>query len=319
MSRDSFIEVEKVKHSYGTRVALNDVSFSVRQGEIFGLLGPNGGGKTTLFRILSTLIPLQQGNVSIAGSNLDNDLAGVRSKIGVVFQSPSLDKKLTVLENLRHQGHLYGLKGSALEERMDFLMEKLKLKDRAQEWVEKLSGGLQRRVEVAKGLLHRPPILLLDEPSTGLDPNARRDLWNYLAELKKEEGVTILVTTHLMEEAERCDRLMILDQGTKVALDTPSALRAIIGGTVITAQSSDPAKLEEFLKTRFNKKPIILSDRVRVEWTSANEKIGSHEVVGQILQAFPKEVESITVSQPSLEDVFIHLTGKRFSSEVEKN
>src|SRR5262249_7917815 len=204
------VEVDSLSHNYGSRQALKAISFTVQRGEIFGLLGPNGGGKTTTFRILSTLIHPQQGKARIFGFDLATQAREIRQRIGVVFQAPSLDKKLTAYENLMHQGHLYGLSGTKLNERIRMLLDRVKLADRDNEYVETFSGGMRRRVELAKGLLHAPQLLLLDEPSTGLDPGARRDLWQYLEQLSRDEGVTSLLTTHYMEEAAHCHRLGII-------------------------------------------------------------------------------------------------------------
>jgi len=231
--------VSELTHRYGERVALDCVSLQVAPGEIFGLLGPNGGGKTTLFRILSTLVRPTSGGGTIFGLDLLRESAAIRGRIGVVFQAPSLDKKLRVRENLEHQGHLYGLSGSALRERIDLLLLEFNLRDRAHDLVETLSGGLQRRVEIAKSLLHRPELLLLDEPSTGLDPGARIDLWQTLYRPRDQQNVTVLLTTHLMEEAERCDRIAIIDHGRIVALNSPESLRAEVGGEIISARTKD--------------------------------------------------------------------------------
>jgi ABC-2 type transport system ATP-binding protein len=312
MTSDAAILIEKLSYRYGERKALDEVSFSVAKGEIFGLLGPNGGGKTTLFRILSTLFQAVEGKSSILGMDLQDQSSNVRQKIGVVFQSPSLDKKLTVFENLRHQGHLYGLSGSSLKNRIDDMLVKVRLSDRSNEWVEKLSGGLQRRAEVAKALLHQPKVLLLDEPSTGLDPGARKDLWDYLVELKQKEGTTVLVTTHLMEEAERCDRLGILDKGKLLALDTPQNLRSKIGGDIIIAQTSNPQVLAGQIKAKFGSEPTVLDDTVRLE------KEKGHEFIAKLIEAFPGQIDSISVGRPTLEDVFIRLTGHRFWEETKE-
>lgn len=291
-SNPALVAVEALTHRYGQRVALDGVSFEVRRGEIFGLLGPNGGGKTTLFRILTTLIPPTEGRVRSVE----------RGRFGVVFQSPSLDKKLTVAENLRHHGHIYGLRGATLRQRMDELLARFGLADRRNELIEKLSGGLRRRVELAKGLLHRPELLLLDEPSTGLDPLARRELGDYLAELRARDGVTVLLTTHIMDEAERCDRLALLDRGKLVALDRPAALKEQVGGDVV---SVTPAKLHEVIERRFDVKATVVDDTVRIE------RPRGHEFIPQLVEAFPGEIESVSVGKPTLEDVFIHLTGHR--------
>ncbi len=215
------IQVQNLTHRYGERVALANVTFEVKKGEVFGLLGPNGGGKSTLFRILSTMMVPTEGRAVIAGHDVERDPAGVRRSVGVVFQTQSLDKALTVEENLRAQGHLHGLSGATLRERMEYAMGSLGLSDRRKDLVDTLSGGLRRRVEIAKALLHRPQVLLMDEASTGLDPAARRDLSRHVENLREHEGVTILLTTHILEEADRCDRLVLLHQGHIVAHGQP--------------------------------------------------------------------------------------------------
>ena len=251
MSAAPAIEVEKLCRTFGERTALQDVSFSVAAGEIFGLLGPNGGGKTTLFRILATLLRASSGSARVFGDDVLSQRVAVRNRIGVVFQSPSVDLKLTVAENLRHQGHLYGLRGAALGKRMEEVLERLGVSDRRKDRVETLSGGLRRRVEIAKGLLHRPDILLLDEPSSGLDAGVRRDLRNYLQQLREQDGVTVCLTTHFMDEAESCDRLAILDRGQLVALGTPEVLKSKIGGDVIVLEAREPERLRSQIQARF--------------------------------------------------------------------
>jgi ABC-2 type transport system ATP-binding protein len=303
------IEVRGLAYNYGARRALDGVDFSVAPGSVFGLLGPNGGGKTTLFRILSTLLPIQSGSAEVLGFDLARQPNEIRRHIGVTFQSPSIDPKLTVAENLRHQGHLYGLSGRALADRIDLLTAKLGLEERLSELAETLSGGLKRRVEIAKGLLHRPQALFLDEPSTGLDPGARHDLWRYLRGLKDEEGVTVLVTTHLMEEAERCDQLGILDHGRLVALDTPHALRATLGGDYVTVHCDTPEVLAERIRERFGVTPQKIGGALRIG------KDRGHEFVRDLVEAFPNDVETVSLGKPTLEDVFIERTGHRFWDE----
>ena len=302
-SNQPLLVVDAVTRRYGERTALDNVSFGVRRGELFGLLGPNGGGKTTLFRILCTLLQPHAGTVTLAGKPIDRHL------IGVVFQSPSLDKKLTVRENLVHQGHIYGWSGAALVGRITELLERFRLEDRAGDRVEKLSGGLRRRVELAKGLLHKPALLLLDEPSTGLDPRARRELGEYLEELTAKDGVTVLLTTHIMEEAERCHRLAILDQGKLVALDSPASLKAAVGGDVISVSAKVPESLRSQVTAKFGVAAHVVDGRVRIE------RLRGHEFIPQLVEAFPGEIESVSVGKPTLEDVFIHLTGHRFEEE----
>ncbi len=299
------IAVVNVAFRYGDRRALAGVSFDVAPGEIFGLLGPNGGGKTTLFRLLCTLLPFQQGRATVAGHDVATAPAAVRRAIGVTFQSPSLDGKLTVAENLKAQGQLYGLFGGELKDRIARLATRFGLSDRLRDRADALSGGLKRRVEIAKGLLHDPSVLLLDEPSTGLDPGARHDLWRLLAELK-EAGMTILVTTHLMEEAERCDRLAILDRGEIVALGTPDELRESVGGDCLTIRGPRPQPLADSLRSRFDVPTKVVAGSVRLEGNRARL------LLRDIIEAFPDENASVTLGKPTLEDVFIARTGHRF-------
>jgi len=305
-SASPVISVENVIHRYGDRTALDGASFDVRPAELFGLLGPNGSGKTTLFRILSTLMIPVSGRASIMGFDVARDPNGLRRQIGVVFQAQSIDIKLTATENLWHQGHLYGLHGAALKARIQEMLGRVGLADRADEKAETFSGGMQRRLELAKGLLHHPSVLLLDEPTTGLDPGARRDLWQYLAILRDEEHVTVIVTTHLMEEAERCDRLAILNQGKVVALGTPNDLKHEIGGDVILLDAKDPESLTERIRQKFNVDAQVLQGQVRLERESG------HRFITDVVESFPGEIEAISVSKPTLEDVFIHRTGHRF-------
>lgn len=300
------VDIRRVTHKYGERTALDDVSFGVAEGEIFGLLGPNGGGKTTLFRLLSTLIPLQSGEIEVQGLSVAHQTHAVRRRIGVVFQAPSLDKKLTVAENLRHQGHLYGLTGEELRRRADDMLARLRLTDRRDDLCETLSGGLRRRVELAKGLLHEPRVLILDEPSTGLDPGARADLWDYLHSIRRDNGVTVILTTHLLEEADKADRLAILDQGKLVALDTPDKLRSEVGGDTLTIEADDPTGLAARVRDRFGGDVQTLDGRVRLE------RPDGHRLVAQLVEAFPGEVRSVMLGKPTLEDVFIARTGRRF-------
>ena len=305
----SAIVIDNLRHAYGDRSALSGVSFDVRPAEIFGLLGPNGSGKTTMFRILSALMTPTAGRAAIAGFDVVASPANVRRQIGVVFQAQSIDVKLSAFENLWHIGHLYGMRGSALKTRVKEMLERVALADRANEKAETFSGGMQRRLELAKGLLHRPSVLLLDEPTTGLDPGARIDLWQYLKVLRDQEGVTVLVTTHLMEEAERCDRLAILSEGKLVALGTPAELKSEIGGDVILLESSNPEALAGKMRTRFNVAPQVLDGRVRLE------REAGHKFITEVVEAFPGEIDSVSVSKPTLEDVFIDRTGHRFWME----
>ena len=306
------VELSSLTHRYGDRTALDAVDLEVVGGEIFGLLGPNGGGKTTLFRILSTMLRPTSGTARVFGVDPVADPNAVRRSIGVVFQSPSLDVKLTAMENLRHQGRLYGMKGDDLRRRSEEMLTRVGLAERANEFTESFSGGMRRRVEIAKGMLHAPKLLLLDEPSTGLDPGARRDVWQYLEEVRTNEGVTSFLTTHLMEEAEKCDRLGLLDEGKLIAVGTPDELKARIGGDIVSVEAHDPDAFAAAVLDKFG-----LEGRV-VENTIHFEKDEGHRFVPQLFEAFPDRIESVSLGKPTLEDVFVQLTGHRFWTEGEQ-
>ncbi|HZO82440.1 MAG TPA: ATP-binding cassette domain-containing protein [Candidatus Binataceae bacterium] len=305
-SAQAAIKASGLDFSYGEREALRAVGFTIARGEIFGFLGPNGGGKSTLFRLLSTLVPMQSGNAHILGYDLRSAAQPLRRKLGVVFQSPSLDGKLTVAENLAHHGHLYGIRGARLRERTRAMLEHLGIEARARDLVETLSGGLRRRVELAKSLLHEPELLLLDEPSTGLDPAARREFFNLLAQLRESDGVTIVLTTHYIEEAERCDRIGILDQGRLVAQAPPGELKQKVGGDVIIISTPVPDALQQALARELKLRAALVDGTLRIE------RPRGHELVARLVDQFGDQIESVTFGRPTLEDVFVHLTGRRF-------
>ncbi|HEV3006629.1 MAG TPA: ATP-binding cassette domain-containing protein, partial [Pirellulales bacterium] len=258
---------------------------------------------------LSTLVPVQQGSVKVLGYDVSHARVEVRRRIGVVFQAPSLDRKLTVAENLRHQGHLYGMAGAELRRRADEMLARLGLGERRNDLVETLSGGLRRRVELAKGMLHRPRLLLLDEPSTGLDPAARSDLWDHLRQSRGELGVTVVLTTHLLEEADKADRLAILNAGSLVALGTPEQLRSGVGGDSLTIACDDADSLAASIAERFGFPAVVVDGQVRLERHDA------HQLVAGLCEAFPGRIHSVTLGKPTLEDVFITRTGHRFWQE----
>ena len=303
------VAVDDVAFAYGNRQALAGVTFTVGRGEIFGLLGPNGGGKTTLFKILSTLLPPAGGTVRVYEHALPGEAAAVRRHLGVVFQRPSLDPKLTVNENLLHHGHLYGIRGEPLRTRSAEMLKRFRLADRGRDLVEKLSGGLQRRAELAKALMHRPDLLLMDEPSTGLDPGARRDFMHDLGHLRTDDGTTVLLTTHILDEAERCDRLGILDGGRLVALGTPGELKAKLGADVVVIHSHVANNLRERIRDRFGCTPHLVDGNLRLELADG------HEFVRSVVNAFGPEIESVSFGKATLEDVFIHLTGHHLWGE----
>ncbi|MEE8326413.1 MAG: ABC transporter ATP-binding protein [candidate division NC10 bacterium] len=302
------VEVEGLRHTYGAREALAGVTFSAMRGEIFGFLGPNGGGKTTLFKILSTLMPPTGGSVRVFGHDLAHESQAVRPRLGVVFQHPSLDPQLTVMENLTHHGHLYGLWGRALHSRTRATLDQLGLGDRASDPVKTLSGGLQRRAELAKVLVHRPELLVMDEPSTGLDPGARQDFNTVLRRLREQENVTILLTTHLIDEAEQCDRVGVLHQGRLVAMGDPDTLKGSVGGDVVVIWADNPEDMGVKMRERFGCEASVIDGALHVEHPSG------HEFVREVVDAFPGAVKSATFGRPTLEDVFIRLTGRRLWS-----
>ncbi len=300
------IKVENLSHAYGTRRALAGVTFNISQGEVFGFLGPNGSGKTTLFKILSTLISADPAAVNILGYELGSGLQDIRQYLGVVFQHPSLDLKLTVTENLRHHGHLYGLQGKRLRRRIQEVLDQFELRDRASECVETLSGGLQRRVELAKATLHKPKLLLLDEPSTGLDPGARRNLRTYLADLRE---TTVVLTTHILDDAEACNRVGILNEGKLVAVGTPDELKRQVSGDIVIVDSPAPEQLAPKISQQFGYVVASIEGTLRIECHSG------HEFVRDVVAAFPSEIRSVHFAKPTLEDVFIKLTGRHFEED----
>lgn len=297
------VEACGLSHRYGERWALRDVTLAIGRGEVFAVLGPNGGGKSTLFRILSTLQRPTDGGARVFGADVVCEASAVRRQLGVVFQHPSLDGKLTVWENLVHHGALHGWSGAQLRERAAELLARFGLSDRRDDVVEGLSGGLARRVELAKCLLPRPRVLLLDEPSTGLDPGARREFMAELLALRASDGVTVVLTTHYLEEAERGDRVAIIDRGRVVAVDAPHALTARVGGDVVTLRGRDARALGDAVEARFGIVPMYVNGAVRLEHPRG------HALVGELVEAFGDAVSSVTFGRPTLEDAFVRLTG----------
>lgn len=298
------VAIESVTHRYGERVALRDVSFTVAPGALFGVLGPNGSGKTTLFRILATLMPPSTGAARIFNIDTTHQADAVRQKLGLVFQTPALDEKLTVRENLRFHGALYGLSGAALRDRVDTLLQRFDVADRAHDAVETLSGGLERRVDLVRGLLHRPDVLLLDEPTTGLDPAARRIFWQTLDRLRRDEGTTLLLATHLMQEAERCDTVAILDEGALAATGSPEALKAELGDETLWLETDAPTALRDRIDAQFGVPTRIVGSVVQVAPADPPTFLSAlYETLGD-------RIRSATLRTPTLEDVFmVHAGG----------
>ncbi len=301
---DPAVRIRELGQRFRDREALAGISLDVHRGEMLALLGPNGSGKTTLFRVLSTALVPTRGTVTVFGVDVVRQPQPARRAMGVVFQAPSLDRKLTATENLRHQGRLYGLRGRDLETRISDALRSVGVSDRADERVERLSGGLARRVELAKGLLHRPALLLLDEPTTGLDPAARREFWLLLDRIRAEAVTTVVATTHLMDEAERGDRVAVLDRGRLVALGAPAELEAEIGGDVITMAADDPERLAAGIGERFGLVAVVVDRAVRIE------RARGHELVAPLVEAFRDQVTGISLGRPTLDDVFVRHTGR---------
>jgi len=302
------ISTVALAHRYGEVAALAGLTLEIRAGEFFAIVGPNGGGKSTLFRILSTLMSVQAGEVRVLGLPLPAEEAAVRLKIGVVFQSAGVDKQLTVAENLWHQGVLYGLWGQTLSQRQSEAIAQLGLEEKAHDLVGTLSGGMQRRVELAKALLHRPELLLLDEPTTGLDPAARADFWEWIDQLRKREEMTVVFTSHLLEEADRADRVAILHEGKLVACDSPDALRAEIGEETMQITARQPEQLAEDVRRQFELPAQVVDGEVRVEHPQPSL------LIARLVEAFPGRIDAIRVGRPTLADVFLARTGRRFAA-----
>jgi ABC-2 type transport system ATP-binding protein len=305
------VETVALGHRYGERVALDALDLTAPRGEIVALLGPNGSGKSTLFRILATLLRPTSGTARVDGRDVLAEPDAVRRSLGVAFQAASLDAKLSVRENLVHQGHLYGLSGSALRQRVDEALAGAEVADRADDRVEKLSGGLRRRADLARALLHRPPVLLLDEPSAGLDPGARETLLAALVRYRERDGGSCLLTTHLLEEAERCDRVAVLDHGRLVAQGRPEELVREIGGEVVELVTDAPEEVARAVSERFDRPATIVDGSVRLEAERGAE------LLPLILAALPGRIRAASVARPTLADVFFRRTGHRYRAEEE--
>jgi len=303
------IELENLNFAYPVRRVLDGVSFNVPPRTVCGLLGPNGSGKTTLFRLLATLLPAPPGAARVLGLDVAERPREVRRCLGVAFQSPALDRRLTVEENLRQHGHLYGLFGRDLSGRIARELERADLRDRAREPVGRLSGGQQRRVELAKCLLPTPRVLLLDEPGSGLDPAARLAFRGLLRGLCDEQGVTVLLTTHHLDDADACDRIVILDRGRVVDSGAPDALRAQISGECVLLRGRDLPALAARISEQLGVTAEADDGGLRIESDRG------YELVARLMQRFGDRIESVTLSRPTLEDVFLRRTGHRLECD----
>ncbi|SHK14983.1 ABC transporter ATP-binding protein [Rhodothermus profundi] len=300
---EAAVTIEDLTFRYGSHTALRSISLHIPAGCCFGLLGPNGSGKTTLMRLLATLLSPTSGRLQVCGYDPVQAPDAVRRCLGVVFQQPALDGDLTVEENLRLHGAFYGLRGPALTRRIDELLERFGLQKRRRELLRRLSGGQQRRVDLMRGLLHRPQLLLLDEPTTGLDPLARHTFWQTLRQLRQTDHLTLIVATHLLEEAELCDQVALLDEGRLVATGAPDLLARELGEEVLWLETSEPETIAAFIQTHFGLEARVIGASVRVAASDA------HALLPRLYEALGSRLRSATVRRPTLEDVFLIHTG----------
>lgn len=297
------IEATDLAKKFGRLEAVRGISFAVREGEIFGFLGPNGAGKTTAINILCTLLHPTGGRAKVNGYDVVRECNKVRQSIGLIFQEPTLDDYLTAEQNLRFHGYAYAVPKNVLEPRLRELMEMVELWDRRKAKIRTYSGGMKRRLEIARGLLHRPRVLFLDEPTLGLDPQTRRRIWDYIHDLRQRENLTIFMTTHYMDEAENCDRVAIMDYGRIVVMDTVARLKDTVGGDVISVKTGDNEEAVRVLEERYKLDPII-GDGV----VSFSVPRGEEFLPG-FVSDFPVPLSSVSLTRPTLEDVFLKFTG----------
>jgi ABC-2 type transport system ATP-binding protein len=289
--------------------AVDGVTISVEKGEIFGFLGPNGAGKTTTINVLCTLLKPTSGRAYINGYEVTEDPFNVRKSIGLIFQEPSLDDRLTAEENLDFHGMIYDVPKDVREERKQELLKMVDLEDRRKDVVKTFSGGMKRRLEIARGLLHHPRILFLDEPTLGLDPQTRSHIWRYIHHLRDDYSITIFMTTHYMDEAENCDRIAIIDYGKIVASDTPDELKSLVGGDVITIKTADDEKAEKEIGERYNL-------HVRRDAKGIHLEIqNGEEFIPRFISSFSTRINSINLRRPTLDDVFLKLTGHEIRAQ----
>jgi ABC-2 type transport system ATP-binding protein len=303
------IVVEQLTRKFGTFTAVDGVSFEVGTGEVFGFLGPNGAGKSTTISMLCTLLRPTDGRATVNGFDVKRQADAVRRSIGMIFQDPSLDNYLTAQENLDFHAFAYDVPSSEARQRTAALLEMVELTERRNDLVKTFSGGMKRRLEIARGLLHRPRVLFLDEPTLGLDPQTRGHIWQYILDLRKREGVTLFLTTHYLDEAENCDRIAVIDHGHIVALDTPSGLKSQVGGDVVAIETDDPARACDEIRAELGLEAEIRDKTVRLEVPRGDE------VLARLVRALTVSIGSINVRRPTLDDVFLKLTGRAIRDE----
>ena len=313
MAGSHIIGVEHLVKNYGDLRAVDDVSFSVDQGEIFGLLGPNGAGKTTTINILCTLTKPTSGRASINGFDIVRQQGQVRQSIGLVFQDPSLDDRLTALENMDFHARVYNVPASVRKERIEQVLKMVELWERRRDIVKTFSGGMKRRLEIARGLIHRPKVLFLDEPTLGLDPQTRHRLWDFILGLRETEGTTVFLTTHYMDEAEYASRIAVMDHGQLIALDSPGGLKGMVGGDVISLSTVDDQKARAELQARYKIEPRYDNGQLSFEIADGDRFIPA------LIKELKTEILSISLRRPTLDDVFLKLTGRGLRDETVKS
>ncbi|MFQ5825844.1 MAG: ATP-binding cassette domain-containing protein [Dehalococcoidia bacterium] len=304
MSQGHVIEVENLTKRFKSVTAVDGVSFGVKAGEVFGFLGPNGAGKTTTINILCTLVRPTSGRAMLCGFDVVRQRSQVRQSIGLVFQDPSLDDRLTAQDNLKFHAFIYNIPARLRQRRIEEVLRMVELWDRRDSLVKTFSGGMKRRLEIARGLIHFPRVLFLDEPTLGLDPQSRSRIWEYIAHLREEEKITIFLTTHYMDEAENADRIAVIDRGRIVALDTPEALKRRVGGDIISLRTADDDRAMEEVRERFDIQAQRDSQGLTFEVKNGSEFIPS------LVGGLGIEVLSISLRRPTLDDVFLKLTGR---------
>ena len=304
------IRIDKLTRKFDGFVAVGQISFNVKHGELFGLLGPNGAGKTTTINMLSTLLKPTSGHAEVAGFDVSKNRDAVRNSIGLVFQEPALDNRLTGRENLEFHAMMYGMSKEERRKRIQAVLELVELTDKRDVLVDNYSGGMKRRLEIGRGLIHKPKVLFLDEPTLGLDAQTRRRIWQYIEKLNEESKVTIVLTTHYMEEADYlCERVAIIDFGKIVALDTPQNLKNVLGGDVISIEVAPTEKgFEIFKKFPWVKKITQHDGIINLSVERGEKKIPLLMKIDQ--QEAGLEIKSVNLRKPTLEDVFLHFTGK---------
>ncbi|MFA6511975.1 MAG: ATP-binding cassette domain-containing protein [Patescibacteria group bacterium] len=313
MTESNILEVDGLTRTFGDFTAVDHISFSVGEGEVFGFLGPNGAGKTTTINMLATILRATEGDARIDGHSIKNDRIAVRRAIGLVFQDSTLDLELKAYENLRFHAEFYGVTKPEYEERSKELLKIVELADRANDYVRNFSGGMKRRLEIARGLLHHPRLLFLDEPTIGLDPQTRSVIWQYILKVAHEQDITLFLTTHYLAEAEYCNRIAIIDHGKIIALDTPKNLKRQVGGDIITLTTEDNQKAQEGILATFKLQAEAKEGKLIIVAQNGEE------LLPKMIRDLPVKVTSVALREPTMDDVFLKFTGREIREDEASN